>query len=242
MPYNAKMFSTIFRRKESVIELALQTFAQFDMIEIIEGAVTIPNWGKHQNLERIEARRDYMKDYMKGYRENQKLLATSKGLRKHLRKQEVNPLDKNRVEEEGEEKREDIYMHGAEKSAAMPENDFSVIDLPLNDKSFYSVQGSQVAVWSDLYPCVDVTQELKKMKGWLDSNPSRRKTARGIKAFITNWLSREQDKGPSAHALKANKEPKRDVLMEIIQEGMENGQDGNGKDNENNPIAVPRLL
>jgi hypothetical protein len=31
------------------------------------------------------------------------------------------------------------------------------------------------------------------MLGWLEANPSRRKTPRGIKRFITAWLSRAQD-------------------------------------------------
>ena len=46
-----------------------------------------------------------------------------------------------------------------------------------------------------LYPAVDVMQELRKMKGWCDSNPAKRKTRRGIKRFINNWLSRQQDEG-----------------------------------------------
>lgn len=32
------------------------------------------------------------------------------------------------------------------------------------------------------------------MKGWLNANPTKRKTKRGIKRFINSWLSREQDK------------------------------------------------
>ena len=33
------------------------------------------------------------------------------------------------------------------------------------------------------------------MKAWCDANPSRKKTRRGVKAFIVKWLSKEQDKG-----------------------------------------------
>ena len=33
------------------------------------------------------------------------------------------------------------------------------------------------------------------MVGWLDSNPTKRKTKRGINRFINNWLSNAQDKG-----------------------------------------------
>ena len=74
MPYNEKMFATIFRRKEATVQLAFKTFEDFGMIEIIDGAVTIPNWGKHQTLDRIEQKKEYMRNYMRDYRNKQKLL------------------------------------------------------------------------------------------------------------------------------------------------------------------------
>ena len=71
----------------------------------------------------------------------------------------------------------------------------AVISLPLNDKSFHSVCQSDIDSWKELYPAVDILQELKKMKGWLDSNPTKRKTKRGISRFINSWLARAQDSG-----------------------------------------------
>lgn len=55
-----------------------------------------------------------------------------------------------------------------------------------------------LAEFETLYPAVDVRQELRNQVGWLMSEPRRRKTRRGIKKFITGWLSREQDRGPKA--------------------------------------------
>lgn len=71
----------------------------------------------------------------------------------------------------------------------------SGILLPLNDKSFYDVPLDKIAMWKETYPAVDVKQELKRMIAWLDSNPTKRKTRRGINRFINMWLSKEQDKG-----------------------------------------------
>lgn len=76
-----------------------------------------------------------------------------------------------------------------------PAQDLSGILLPLNDKSFYDVPLDKIALWKETYPGVNVEQELKRMIAWLDSNPTRRKTRKGIDRFINNWLSREQDKG-----------------------------------------------
>lgn len=99
--YTDKMLATIFRMKESTVQLALQTFEQFGMVEIIDGVITIPNWGKHQNLEQIEARKEYQRVYQREYRKKQKLLAAkdenedSKCLRKHLHEHNVNSLEED---------------------------------------------------------------------------------------------------------------------------------------------------
>lgn len=70
-----------------------------------------------------------------------------------------------------------------------------VILLILNDKTEHPVYQEDIDEWKKLYPSVDIIQELRKMKGWLDANPTKRKTKRGIKRFVNGWLSREQDKG-----------------------------------------------
>ena len=70
-----------------------------------------------------------------------------------------------------------------------------VIELPLNDGSEYGITEEQCREWAELYPSVNVQQQLRNMRGWLLSNKERRKTRRGINRFITNWLSREQDRG-----------------------------------------------
>ena len=68
-----------------------------------------------------------------------------------------------------------------------------VISILLNDKTEYQITEADVAAWKELYQAVDIMQELRKMKGWADANPSKRKTRNGIKRFINNWLSKEQD-------------------------------------------------
>lgn len=70
-----------------------------------------------------------------------------------------------------------------------------VISLILNDKSLHDIFQSDIDAWVELYPAVDIMQELRKMKGWLDSNPTKRKTKRGISRFINSWLARTQDSG-----------------------------------------------
>lgn len=76
-------------------------------------------------------------------------------------------------------------------------------ELPLNDGDSYPVTQEQVAEWGSLYPAVDVMQQLRAMKGWLNANPAKRKTKRGILRFVNAWLSREQDRGRGAPAKPA---------------------------------------
>lgn len=73
--YTDEMLATVFRRPLQTVRLALDTFENFGMIEIVNGAITIPNWGKHQNLEGIEKVQEQTRQRVTRYRERQKLLA-----------------------------------------------------------------------------------------------------------------------------------------------------------------------
>ncbi|MDF2544950.1 MAG: hypothetical protein K0S47_4668 [Herbinix sp.] len=81
----------------------------------------------------------------------------------------------------------DIYTESEKKEI--------YIKFILNDKSEYPIYCNQIDEWKSLYPAVDINQEFNKMKGWLNANPDRRKTKKGILRFINNWLSGAQDKG-----------------------------------------------
>ncbi|MBS6395850.1 MAG: helix-turn-helix domain-containing protein [Clostridiales bacterium] len=72
---------------------------------------------------------------------------------------------------------------------------YSDILLPLIDKSEYNVPLPKIEQWQQAYPAVDVRQELLRMISWLNANPKRKKTKRGVDRFITTWLSKEQDRG-----------------------------------------------
>lgn len=75
--YTDEMLATLFRRSLNVIRMALNTFEQFGMIEIINNVVTIPNWEKHQNVDGLEKVREQGRLRTAKHREKQKLLANS---------------------------------------------------------------------------------------------------------------------------------------------------------------------
>lgn len=92
-------------------------------------------------------------------------------------------------------KDKDINTISSEPETA-PSNQSGILIL-LNDKSSYDVPLDKIALWKETYPAVDVEQELRKMVAWSHSNPTRRKTRRGVNRFINSWMAREQDRGGS---------------------------------------------
>ena len=85
--------------------------------------------------------------------------------------------------------------------AADPE---PVCRLQLNDGSWYPIHEEDLIFYRALYPAVELEDEFRKMIGWIDANPKKRKTRQGIKRFIASWLSKEQDKGRGGSGSRPN--------------------------------------
>lgn len=143
MPYTDKMLATIFRRKEATVQLALQTFEQFGMIEIIDGVITIPNWGKHQSLDALEKRRAYQRELMRKKRAEQKLICDANGKansdangKANVSSLDKNRIDKNRIDIDKEiesdasspapkPKRQSKHTHGKYKNVLLTDDELS---------------------------------------------------------------------------------------------------------------------
>lgn len=117
----------------------------------------------------------------------------------------------------------DTDIEDTEDSCAEPETVSAppIISIVLNDKSFFDVSPEDYNRWCELYPAVNVMQELRKMSSWSTDNPKRRKTKSGIRRFINAWLSKEQDKG-GQYRYQGNGSSG-NVFTDIA-EGMRNGQ------------------
>ena len=144
------------------------------------------------------------------------------------------PTAHNIRKEEGQEgkegKEDNSFMPGAETAPRRkPPKPSSpvVITITLNDQTEYEVTEDQVKGWTDLYPAVNIMQELRKMKGWATANPKKRKTKSGINRFINSWLAKEQDRfhGPN----DAPQVPQRsgrqneNIFMDMLNERRGNG-------------------
>lgn len=54
---------------------------------------------------------------------------------------------------------------------------------------------ARVSEWQESFPGLGIEAEARKALAWLNANPGRRKTARGMPAFLVRWLSRAVDSG-----------------------------------------------
>ncbi len=74
IPYTEEMLAAIFRRDDKIVKLALNTFEQFGMIEIVDNVITIPNWDKHQSLDAYEKKKERDRKLQAERRARQKAL------------------------------------------------------------------------------------------------------------------------------------------------------------------------
>jgi predicted phage replisome organizer len=102
--YTDKMLATIFRMKESTVTMALNTFCEFGMVEIVDGVITIPNWDKHQSLDAYAKKKERDRLYQQERRNKQKLLVAKKS----SDKSSDIAISEEDIEEEREIDKEDI--------------------------------------------------------------------------------------------------------------------------------------
>ena len=103
MPYNEEMFATIFRRPINTVRLALNTFESFGMVEIINNTYTIPNWEKHQNVDKMDEIREKNRLSQQKSRAKKKLLQGGNDTSDDCH---VTVMGRHDIEEEKEEDKE----------------------------------------------------------------------------------------------------------------------------------------
>ena len=182
IPYTDEMFATIFRRPVNTVRMALSAFERFGMIDIINDTVTIPNWGKHQSLDRIESRNEYMRNYMKEYRENQKLLANdgvnSKVNGKVNGKYNVNALDKITEDKKEKRKEEDSktvrHQYGQYKNVLLTDEQVEKLK-----KELPAVYEDMIERLSEYIECSGkrYKNHYAVIKAWARKDTNERKTA-----------------------------------------------------------------
>lgn len=74
VPYTDQMLATQFDRPLMTVQLALKTFEQFGMVEVINNILCVSNWEKYQSVDRLSEIREYNRLAKQKQRQKQKLL------------------------------------------------------------------------------------------------------------------------------------------------------------------------
>ena len=78
------------------------------------------------------------------------------------------------------------------------DNSLSCLCFPVIGSSVepgWLLSETQVVEWEALFPGLNVRGECRNALAWVQANPTRRKTARGMLRYLVGWLSRAVDHG-----------------------------------------------
>jgi predicted phage replisome organizer len=93
IPYDTNSLSKMLNRPYNVIELAINTFIKFGMVEILNDFIALVNWEKHQNLDKMELYKEKNRQRVLKHREKQKELCN---VTETLHVMQCNGIDKDK--------------------------------------------------------------------------------------------------------------------------------------------------
>jgi hypothetical protein len=162
-----------------------------------ETFIAVRNWSRHQKVERPSATRNPETPETLW---NEHFAEHSPRAHRGLTEDSPSPRAKSgrdqdlgsRIKDQDQEE----VLPGAPAPDLPPAPEPEVppfITLTTNTGSEFPIRVSQVTEFEELYPNVDVPQQLRNMRGWLMNNHRKRKTQSGMLRFVNDWLKREQD-------------------------------------------------
>lgn len=112
IPYTDEMLAAIFRRDINLVRMAISTFEEFGMIEIIDNVITIPNWSKHQALDTYEKKKERDRQRIREKRAQQKALISgmSPDVARHVA--DTSPIVASLEEDKEEDKEKEGDIEG----------------------------------------------------------------------------------------------------------------------------------
>lgn len=187
IPYTDKMIATIFRMKESTVTMALNTFCEFGMIEIVDGVITIPNWNKHQTLDSYEKKKERDRLYQAQRRANQRaLIQTSSDISSDIvisDKDIDKDIDKDK---DIDNKKETRHKYGLYKNVLLSDTDLEKLKTEFSD-------------WE---------QRIERLSEYIASTG---KSYKNHLATIRAWSRKDKQKTVGANGIAINNETKSDL-------------------------------
>ena len=187
-----------------------------------------PSWEKHKRIQSKNAKHPAPPENEESYistvdHGNPPLTTVTHGDSRKSTVDHGNPPPEVELELELEEELNitstvvDVCSELKKDKQAIDEKEQAIFEMPTNTGEGYPFFQSDIDFYKSLYPSVDIAQEMRKMVGWSNANPAKRKTKGGMKRFVNAWLSREQDKhkpttAPAARSKFNNFEQRNDDI------------------------------
>jgi hypothetical protein len=183
LEHDSELLAAMFKMDTLRVEKIMRDFIELGLFEVSDTSNRVACYKLAKRMDNATSQNKEVQSILSNFK---KLKVSASDL-KQIR------LDEIRLEE----KREDKKTCAEPPAASAP----AVLKIILNCKSLHPITQQDINDWQELFPAVNVIQELRKMAAWAEANPQRRKTDKGIRRFIVNWLSKEQDKGHKVPAV-----------------------------------------
>lgn len=203
IPYTPDMIAAITDHQVGTVEKAIKVLEQMGFIEILDnGAIYMTDIQNFIGQSSTEA--DRIRKYRNIINAEKSMVSEIEGVTNvtqdsvQMYEKDVQMYDKCTPEIrdkslEFKNNNLNTFARSSEKQTSEPEADVEA--LILNDGTEWRPSQPLFDEYVRLYPGVDVKQQFNAMRGWLLSNPQKRKTRRGITKFVNSWLAKEQDRG-----------------------------------------------
>lgn len=211
IPYTDKMLATIFRMKESSVTMALQTFEQFGMIEIVDGVITIPNWNKHQSLDAYEKKKERDRLYQAERRASQRALVAKSSDSHATQSSDIAVSEEDKEREK--ELEEDIISDSGESA---PTKKKRAVRHKYGEYNNVLLTDEQMAKLQAEFP--DWPDRIERLSSYMASHG---KSYKDHLATIRNWAKKDQQPKQTYR-----KQTKADELQDAYSMMAEWSQDG----------------
>jgi hypothetical protein len=69
------------------------------------------------------------------------------------------------------------------------------LEFSVHDGGIWPLTQAKIDQYESTFPTLDVMASCRVARQWLIDNPTKRKTTRGMPAFLSKWLSGDVDRG-----------------------------------------------
>lgn len=213
--YNEQMLASLTGTNIDIVRSAMKLFQELGMIRILEdGTIFMPE------VPRLTGKESESAERVRSFRERQKQIALQCN-------SDVTKCNDNKEKEEDKQVTENNEQQEKQKhnicgevssetiSASPVFISLPKIGSPSSPSKIYHVTEEYLAKLEATYPAVDVRQQLREMRHWLEVNPTKKKV--NVPAFIARWLAKDQDRARGIQS-SSPKKTAMERALEIIGE------------------------